>query len=69
MSNTAIKNAIDSIKISSDKDNVFSALTSLGLNSSLPIGKLIQNHRGDFAITKVLLAAKNQIQYLENNVR
>ena len=67
--NTSIKNAIDSIQTSKTKDAVFSVITNLGLNSGLPIGKLIQTHRNDFSVTRVLLAAKKQIQFIEDNPR
>lgn len=69
MSNTLCKEAIASIEISKNRDSIYGALSKIGMDVTLPIGKLMQNHRDDFAAIKVLLAAKNQLQFIENNPR
>ena len=69
MSNISCKDAITMIQTTKDRGKVYEALGKAGLEIDKPIGYLIQNHRGDFAVTKLLLAAKNQLQFIENNPR
>lgn len=69
MSNISCKEAIQSIQISKDRGLIYEALGKAGMDIKMPIGILIQRHRGDFAVTKMLLAAKNQLQFIENNPR
>ena len=69
MSNISCKEAISMIQISKDRGKVYEALSKAGLDTDKPLGKLIQVYRGDFAVTRLLLAAKNQLQFIENNPR
>lgn len=69
MSNTLCKDAVAAIQTSKDRNSIYDALGKMGMDITMPIGKLMQKHRGDFAATKVLLAAKNQLQFIENNPR